>query len=413
MSTTPGERGETVQVEAKITLTLLCNNDCVFCYNRLDKDGSHILDEARVHTLIDEAADAGCTSLNFIGGEVTIVPYFERVLAHAGRRFDAVSINTNGRKFADPEFVRRCAEAGLTNVDVSLHGVTAAVHDRVSGAHGAFDDTTKGLRNLVAHGGPKVSVTTLVLDWNYPVLVDVGQLLGRIGVESWRVKYSYGALTGQADPGPADYIPRYATTLPAIRRAVEGRCSTVNVMVHDVPVCLLDDLLRYSSVFEAHQVARYTEDGAAEPVRVVDKWGTRSSRCDGCAAASWCCRVSPAYLALHGDDELRPLNDAEAKQAIDGLAVRTSTGKSLAANAEVERLDAAARAEDWRAVRDLAVEILARDPEHAEAARMQRRAEFRMLDRYAEAQAAAGDERGARKTRRYMERHYADAMTRV
>lgn len=402
------------RIESKITLTLLCNNDCLFCYNREDKQHGAILDEARVEQLIDEAAAAGTDTLNFIGGEVTIVPYFERVLAYAGARFETVSINTNGRRFRDPGFARRTVAAGLTHIDISLHGPNAAVHDFVSGAPGAFGDTTTGIRNLLAlDPAPKVSVTTLVLDWNHHSIPAVAELLAELGVHSWRIKYSYGALGPAADTAPSDYIPRYAAALPSVQRAVDGRCREVNVSVHDVPICLLGGLLPYSTVFEDHAVARYTDEGAHDPERVVDKWGTRSPRCDHCAARASCCRVSPAYLRLYGDAELTPLPpdafDALLRTAADHApAQRRTAGDSDRLSAIFARLDRAAREDDWRAVRDAAIEALAVQADHTEAARMLRLAEFRILDRHIGRLLEAGQEREARKMRRYVERHYPD-----
>ena len=42
--------------EAKITLSLSCNNDCLFCYNRKEKILSSTLEEQRIIDLIDQAA---------------------------------------------------------------------------------------------------------------------------------------------------------------------------------------------------------------------------------------------------------------------------------------------------------------------------------------------------------------------
>jgi hypothetical protein len=420
------DRGAT-GTEAKITLSLRCNNDCVFCYNREDKEEHEALEEALVLGLIDEAAARGCDSLNFIGGEVTILPYFLRVLAYAGERFERVSINSNGRRFCDRAFAEACVDAGLTNVDVSLHGAEPVIHDGVSRTHGAFEQTTAGLRNLATLRDEgrapslRLSVTTLVLDWTYPHLAALGPLLAALGVTGWRIKYAYGALGGGVERAANDYIPAYREALPFVLEALETCPGCVDAVVHDVPLCLLGERVGHSTGFDRHAVARYTAEGPEDAVRVVDKWGTVSTRCAECVARPWCCQVSPAYHALHGDSELRPFDatawarlvaageTAPARGARDGGGAGAGAPVAVPApTLDFAPIDAAARARDWRAVRSAAVELLARYPEQPEAERMRRLAESHLLDEEASRLATAGDHKRARKVRRYLERHYAD-----
>jgi pyruvate-formate lyase-activating enzyme/GNAT superfamily N-acetyltransferase len=263
--------------QAKITPSLACNNDCRFCYNRAEKALTRPLTEERVLELVDEAAATSPAQLNLIGGEVTILPYFLRVLRHARERFGVISVNTNGRRFADAAFAYEAVTAGLGEVDVSLHGATAAVHDHVSRAPGAWGETTAGLRNLVTLaaelGRPRVSVTTIVLDWNVHELNALGALLRELGVTSWRIKWAYGALGGHAADDPSEYIVPYTRGVAHVRKALATHGAALRVIVHDIPVCLLGDLMAYSTVHEQHTVARYGADGLEEHVAVVERWG--------------------------------------------------------------------------------------------------------------------------------------------
>jgi pyruvate-formate lyase-activating enzyme len=412
--------------QAKITPSLACNNDCRFCYNRAEKALTRPLTEERVLELVDEAAATSPAQLNLIGGEVTILPYFLRVLRHARERFGVISVNTNGRRFADAAFAYEAVTAGLGEVDVSLHGATAAVHDHVSRAPGAWGETTAGLRNLVTLaaelGRPRVSVTTIVLDWNVHELNALGALLRELGVTSWRIKWAYGALGGHAADDPSEYIVPYTRGVAHVRKALATHGAALRVIVHDIPVCLLGDLMAYSTVHEQHTVARYGADGLEEHVAVVERWGETSRVCDGCAARGRCCRPSPAYVGRYGDGELTPLTpadlealaersrvfrrDVEGSPRASNDGVRLQSTEAPALRGVFDRLDVAAREGRWDDARTLALEALALAPDDPQAARMQRVAEAHLLDRMASAAEARGEHGRARQIRRLLARHH-------
>lgn len=417
--------------QAKITLGLGCNNDCRFCYNRFQKEAYPAVEEARAFELIDEAAASRADHLNLIGGEVTILPYFVRALAYAKGRFPAIGVNTNGRRFADGEFARASVEAGLTEVDVSLHGSRPDVHDAVSRAPGAFEETVLGLKNLVAlfreSGSPLLSVTTIILDWNVDDLLPLGHLLRELGIPSWRIKCAYGAMGGEVVPGTNDYIVPYARAVPLLGDVVAVHGGSVNIVVHDVPVCLLGDLLDFSTIQERHRVARYTAEGLEEVVRVLDRWGPSASVCDRCDVRDRCCRPSPAYIERFGEGELRPMTEEElsaVRAGSAGFRSRVKGGGGSGGGAQpagrfadpdeerlhgaFEKIDASAREGRWSDVRRLAAEALALSPGDAAATRMRRMAELHLLDEMADRFERSGEAARARRTRLLISTHYAD-----
>ena len=401
--------------QAKISLGLGCNNDCLSCYNRFEKEAYPLVGEGRALELIDEAAASRADHLNLIGGEVTILPYFVRALVHARGRFPAISINTNGRRFSDGKFARASVAAGLTEVDVSLHGSSPEVHDAVSQAPGAFEETVRGLRNLVAlsreDGPPLLSVSTIVLDRNLPDLVSLGRLLLEIGVPSWRVKYAYGALGGPVVAGSNDYIAPYGRALPVIAEVMATHGADLNIVVHDVPVCLLGDLFAFSTVQERHRVARYSAHGLQEVVRVLDRWGDSAPVCGGCAVRDRCCRPSPAYVERFGEGEFRPMTEedlAAVRKGSEAFRTRLRETGAGPVRAAFESIDAAARAGRWREVRRKAAEVLELSPGDLHATRMRRMAEVHLLHEMAARFEETGELARARRTRLRIQAHYAD-----
>ena len=66
--------------------------------------------------------------------------------------FSRIQIQTNGRRLADPDYLRRLIDAGVNEFFVSLHG-PEPVHDEITGRPGAFGEVMAALENLSRHPG--------------------------------------------------------------------------------------------------------------------------------------------------------------------------------------------------------------------------------------------------------------------
>ena len=59
---------------------------------------------------------------------------------------------TNGQKLADKDFFKRCVDAGLTHIHVSLHSYRREVHDFITQYRGAWDVLVRCLENVPEMG---------------------------------------------------------------------------------------------------------------------------------------------------------------------------------------------------------------------------------------------------------------------
>jgi hypothetical protein len=157
------------------TLTLACNNRCVFCAQR----GLDAMTEA-----VDED-DA--TRVVFHGGEPTVLDDLPaRVAAARASGADAVLLQTNGRRLAYSAYLGELVDAGLTHVDVSLHGPEPAIHDYHTQIEGSFKQTVRGLLN-VQETPLEVALTTVVTRSNFRHLGALGRLVRKLTVPSWNL----------------------------------------------------------------------------------------------------------------------------------------------------------------------------------------------------------------------------------
>jgi MoaA/NifB/PqqE/SkfB family radical SAM enzyme len=162
-----------------ISITGLCNNNCLFCLDGSRADNFHKKKD-EILGIIKKARDDGCTKLVLSGGEPTIHPDIIDFVAHAkGLGFGKIQVISNGRMFASKEFTKRIIDAGLNEVTFSIHGHTAELHDGLTRSPGSFSQIISGLMNVRQFPGVIVNTDTTINGLNYKFLPDItGMILG-------------------------------------------------------------------------------------------------------------------------------------------------------------------------------------------------------------------------------------------
>jgi len=173
-----------------IRLTYACNNRCLFCL-----DGGNELPDGMPPEGVpfgDLAADmgraraAGLRRIVLSGGEPTLHPRFPDIVGEASRLgFTHVQVITNGRRFCYPGFLDRCLREGLREATFSMHGHTAALHDRLVGTPGAFVQSLTGLLNALRRPELIVSVDVVLNRLNIERLEEMLRFYIRLGVREF------------------------------------------------------------------------------------------------------------------------------------------------------------------------------------------------------------------------------------
>ncbi|MDB5344849.1 MAG: Radical domain protein [Schlesneria sp.] len=152
-----------------VELTESCNLKCPMCYSSSGPGGRHVSYEdciAAIERLI--TVEGRPEVLQLSGGEPTIHPEFEKILAYAvSRPIDIVMINTNGVRIAhDPAFIERLAEF-RTRIEVYLQfdGLRDETYTALRGEPLAATKQ-KAVAALGKAGIRTILVTTLQTDVN-------------------------------------------------------------------------------------------------------------------------------------------------------------------------------------------------------------------------------------------------------
>jgi radical SAM protein with 4Fe4S-binding SPASM domain len=139
---------------SEVAITYRCNLKCSFCYAGCNCTANPVGDDREMSVLeIQEVLrkiyqEARVPSVSFTGGEATLRPELPSLVEYAHQLGMRVNLITNGMRMTR-ELAKALADAGLDSAQVSLEGVTAEVHEKVTMIPGSFEKCLSAVENLV------------------------------------------------------------------------------------------------------------------------------------------------------------------------------------------------------------------------------------------------------------------------
>ena len=285
---------------ATLSLIRACNNACVFC----SQDGLLPLPPLELASELSRLRAAGATELTLLGGEPTLQSDLPEVIRAArAHGFERVGLQTNGRRLAEPALTAALAEAGLTDVHVTVLGGEAPVHDYHAGVEGSFRALVAGLGVARARGLQGVATTGITRS-NYRVLNAIAPLLKSRDVSAWQV--TTPLVAGRAVEAMDRVIPRLALAVPYTLHALDSAQKLgLRSFTSGIPSCLLGPFITRALPSSPRAYA---------------------PQCSSCPAKANCPGVDATYLARFGSDELAPPASAPPAMAALDDTTRQFTG---------------------------------------------------------------------------------------
>jgi MoaA/NifB/PqqE/SkfB family radical SAM enzyme len=145
-----------------LQLTRNCRQNCRFCSN---PPTGIDLEEAEMRGLIDDLAGMGYDGVILTGGEPSLSPLLFPALAYAREKGLYSRMITNGQHLADPAFFRKCVDAGLTHIHVSLHSYRPEVHDFITRLPGSWEAIRRTL-GMVPEMGITADINCVINAYN-------------------------------------------------------------------------------------------------------------------------------------------------------------------------------------------------------------------------------------------------------
>jgi len=163
-----------------------CNLRCTHCYNFEGVLHKNEMSTDEIKLVLEEMLAFGVGSINFSGGEPLLRKDFLEIASYAGSLgFRSVSIATNGT-LINREIARQIKTSNL-DVQVSIDGDVAEIHDLMRNVKSAFERAISGIK-LLQEEGNEVAVCTTVTKLNVDSVPDIIQLMMDIGVKNYRVQ---------------------------------------------------------------------------------------------------------------------------------------------------------------------------------------------------------------------------------
>jgi len=221
------------EAQGSITLDLgrSCTNACLFCAQAGITTSPRPMQE-QLEAITSDVRQ-GC----FVGGEPTLAPDLEswvRAAREAG--LTRVGVQTNGAHL-DAERARGLRDAGLTEVELTLHAPRADAHDFLTATPGSFERAQRAL-DAARDAGLGVRIASGLWRSNFRLAPALTAWLAARDVDSqaYFVARSAGRLRGSV----ARLMPALGMALPhALRAASEGRRAGLLVLIAGAPVCML------------------------------------------------------------------------------------------------------------------------------------------------------------------------------
>ena len=240
-----------------------CNLHCGHCYSSsYNREYPGELTTEEGLRLVRDLGDFGVPTLLFSGGEPLRRPDLFELAQAAHRAGMRTVLSTNGT-LIDADVARRIAAAGFSYVGVSFDGM-GALHDRIRGKRGAFEEALRGIRNA-QHAGLRTGVRFTLHRLNRRDLGAIFDLAEQENVNRLCVYHL-------AYAGRGDRMRRYDLEPPETRAAVgevfdralalHERSSEIEVLTVDNPV---------DNVFLMMHVRR-TELRRADEIEQLLRW---------------------------------------------------------------------------------------------------------------------------------------------
>ena len=277
-------------ISLDFTLTLVCNNNCLFCPRAALKPITTT--PALALAAIKKAG--GCREAVLTGGEPTLLRDLAATAAAckaAGAK--KIAIVTNGRALSDPRYLEKLVSAGITGFTISLYSHLPGAHDRLTRAGGSCAQTWQGLRNAVAlsrAGLIDLGVNMVLCAENIRTAGTTLKLLRALGADSV-------TLINLAGPAAAGHIFSYSK-VKALRLALtrERAAFPARVLWRGFPLCVLPDgtVAENQDIGGAGGVPRARLAGYEKAFKA--QFVKPLSLCRGCNKARRCNGIPAAYF---------------------------------------------------------------------------------------------------------------------
>jgi len=358
-------------------LSYACTQDCVFCSESesLEHFRDAPVSAKEIARVLATKRREGVERVAFAGaGEPSIHPHFLGALKAAKDLGYRVAVVSNGWGLAEPAL----AAAALPLIDeltLSLHGDTAALHEKSTRAAGGFARLLRAFEHARARPGTFLATNTVLTRTNAARAGAIVRFaLGLGGVR--RVQLSQLVPEGRGARGyGARALPHswWLESAPSLARLTEK--AGAELWLDGLPLCAAPDQrgrhknLHLEPVVSVDRVRVGGRAALAETVNPrpgAQKDRLKPPACGACSESERCDGVFKSYAEAFGTDDLRPFGAAPAPGVGGEVATLSDGWRNFFCDQD---FDDARRPLDWDLARTMIVEYSDRECFYSEPVR--------------------------------------------
>lgn len=214
-----------------LALTYRCQNDCGHCYNET-KEKKELTPE-QWKDVISKLWALGIPHIVFTGGEPTLYPKLDELVAKSEEFGQVTGLITNGRSLARPGYLKELVSLGLDHVQITVLSHKEEIHDELTGAHGAWKETIDGLKTALKED-LYVSTNSTIMRANLEHVDETMRFLIGLGVRN--IAFNVIIRSGKGETAEGITFDEMCETLKKLKEIADS--SRVNMIWYSpTPYC--------------------------------------------------------------------------------------------------------------------------------------------------------------------------------
>ena len=290
-----------------------CNNNCVFCCNRFPEircrdDGGDI----KIKDMFVECKKKRqIDGIVFTGGEPTLHPEIVRIInTSKGLGYKNIGLQTNGRLLSYKNLCREMLDAGLNEVNISLHSSNEKMHDALTRTKNAFKETVCGLKNMLKLKQEyqiKINVNFTVTSINYKNIPEYLKfIIAFKKIDS--IVLNTMMCWGNAQIFFNRLFVTYSKTAEEVKKGLDfigakKRILKTSINVSPMPVCLMPGYEEFVGLQENPKKIECNE------LKILNRGASfiKAEQCKKCIYKKECDGIDYYYAKIRGTRELKPV----------------------------------------------------------------------------------------------------------
>jgi MoaA/NifB/PqqE/SkfB family radical SAM enzyme len=285
-------------------LTYSCNNNCLFCYVKKQKD-DNLFFQDNLKKWINERNPQN--PLVIVGGEPTLNPNLLKILTNLTKKKFTYCLITNGRYFANNLFTKKVILTGIKNITVSLHSHLEKDHNLLTRTN-SYKETIKGIKNLIKNQNQldSLRLSIVINKVNYTYLEDITKFIIKLEIKEIRYNSLFVNEVNKFKKSEI-YIDPYKT-VPHLEKALKYIEQTPNVkaIVTSYPLCYFKK--KYQPFLRNERLHLQQSNYAKN--KLCSFLTTISHKCIDCKMKKKCPGLYYNSLLHFGDDHFKPIKNS-------------------------------------------------------------------------------------------------------